>query len=148
MSEAAKIMTMADMPVQRPSAPHGAAASRARFFNSGNAFNIELPPVPDGSFTREPARALDPAAPSGLIACDSSAALACPFPATTPLVLARYVRIRAGESLSTTFVASGSIWYVIAGEGVSEGAGASRGRAAPGRCRHRRGSRRARSPCS
>ena len=48
-----------------------------------------------------------------MIACDISAELACPFPATTPLVLARYARIRAGETLTTEFVASGVIAYVI-----------------------------------
>lgn len=113
-------IAMADMPVQKPEAASSAAASRARFFNSGNAFNIKLPPVPDGAFTAEPARALDPAAPTGLIACDISDQLGCAFPATTPFVLARYARIRAGEALTTDFVATGSIWYVIEGGGETE----------------------------
>ena len=42
---------MADMPVQFPADPAGPAAERARFFNSGNAFNIKLPPVPARLFT-------------------------------------------------------------------------------------------------
>lgn len=37
---------MAELPVQLPSAPTTAAQARARFFNSGNAFNIVLPAVP------------------------------------------------------------------------------------------------------
>ena len=84
------LRTIGDMPAQRASAPLTPAQARARFFNTGNGFDLRLPPVPDHAFTAEPARALDPAAPTGLIACDLSAALACPFPATTPLVLARY----------------------------------------------------------
>jgi gentisate 1,2-dioxygenase len=113
-------ITMAEMPVQKPESAATKPASRARFFNSGNAFNIKLPPVPDAAFTAEPARALDPDAPTGLIACDISSQLGCAFPATTPFVLARYARIRPGESLTTDFVATGSIWYVIEGSGETE----------------------------
>lgn len=113
-------MTMAEMPVQKPETAASTAASRARFFNSGNAFNIKLPPVPDTAFAAEPARALHPDAPTGLIACDISDQLGCAFPATTPFVLARYARIRPGEALTTNFVATGSIWYVIKGAGETE----------------------------
>jgi gentisate 1,2-dioxygenase len=115
--------SIAEMPAQRPSAPTSRAEARGRFFNTGNAFNIQLPPVPDRIFAAEPARALDPATPTGLISCDISAELACGFPATTPLVLARYARIRAGESLTTDFVASGVMAYVIQGRGTTVCAG-------------------------
>jgi gentisate 1,2-dioxygenase len=77
------------------------------------------PPVPDHLFVAEPVRALDPATPTGLIPCDISAQLGCPFPATSPLVLARYARIRAGETLATDFAASGVIAYVITGAGTT-----------------------------
>jgi gentisate 1,2-dioxygenase len=109
--------SIADLPAQKAAAPRSPAEGRARYFNSGNAFNIILPPVPDMAFTDEPARALDPATPTGLIACDVSGALECDFPATSPLVLARYARIRAGETLKTDFTASGVVHYVIAGAG-------------------------------
>lgn len=112
--------SIAEMPAQRPASPATAAEARGRFFNTGNGFNVQLPPVPDRIFTEEPARALDPATPTGLIACDISAELACGFPATTPLVLAHYARIRAGETLDTAFVASGVICYVIAGTGTTD----------------------------
>jgi gentisate 1,2-dioxygenase len=82
-----------------------------------------MPPVPDRNFIDEPARALDPNTPTGLIACDRSAQLGCTYPATTPLVLVRYARVRAGESLSTEFATSGVIGYVIAGRGTTECAG-------------------------
>ncbi|GJD50568.1 hypothetical protein OPKNFCMD_3311 [Methylobacterium crusticola] len=110
---------MADLPVQLPSGPADAAAARARFFNSGNAFNIKLPAVPPHTFARESGRARDAAAPTGFTACDLSEALACPFPATTPLMLARYAAIAPGETLAADFAATGSIWYVIAGTGTT-----------------------------
>ena len=117
--------TIADMPAQKASAPASPAQSRGRFFNTGNAFNLKLPPVPDHVFTEEPLRALDPATPTGLIPCDLSAALDCLFPATTPLVLVRYAKIRAGETLTTDFAASGIVVYVIRGSGTTSCAGES-----------------------
>jgi hypothetical protein len=117
---AGRPQTIAEMPAQRPSNPVTAAQARGRFFNTGNAFNVQLPPVPDHLFTAEPVAALDPATPTGLIACDLSDQMACAFPATTPLVLARYARIRAGETLTTAFAASGIICYVICGTGSTD----------------------------
>ena len=113
--------TISDLPVQQPQHPASRAESRARFFNPGNAFDIRLPAVPDHIFTAEPLLALSPATPTGLIACDLSGAMACSFPATSPLMLARYARIRAGETLHTAFVASGVICYVIQGDGSTAG---------------------------
>lgn len=121
MSEVAQPRTIAEMPAQRPRNPATEAQARARFFNTGNAFNVQLPPVPDQLFTEEPAKALDPATPTGYIACDISDVLGCAFPATTPLVLIRYARIRAGESLDVDFAASGVFCYVITGHGTTEG---------------------------
>ncbi len=109
--------SIAEMPAQHPATPESPAQARGRFFNTGNAFNVVLPPVPDMAFTAEPARALDPASPTGFFPCDISAELGCAFPATSPLVLARYARIRAGESLAADFAASGVIVYIIAGSG-------------------------------
>ncbi len=115
--------TIAEMPAQRAADPASPAQARGRFFNTGNAFNMQLPVVPDHLFTDEPARALDPATPTGLITCDISGMLDCAFPATSPLVLAHYARIRAGETLATDFVASGVIAYVITGSGQTLCAG-------------------------
>jgi gentisate 1,2-dioxygenase len=120
MSKEPLPQSIADLPAQRASAPKSKAESRALYFNTGNAFNLQLPRVPDESFTEEPKNALDPATPTGLIACDRSRQLGCDFLATTPLVLARYARIRAGETLETNFAASGVIGYVIAGSGSTE----------------------------
>ena len=90
---------------------------RARYYSSGDGFNIKRPAVPAHVFTAERDRALDPAAPTGLIHLDLSGLLGLDFPATTPLILSRYARIRAGESLHTAFAASGELYYVISGEG-------------------------------
>jgi gentisate 1,2-dioxygenase len=123
MPEDERPRSIAEMPVQRPLAPGTAAEARGRFFNTGNGFNVQLPPVPDRIFTDESALALDPATPTGLIACDISVELESRFPATSPLVLARYAKIRAGEQLTTDFVASGVIAYVIIGSGHTSCAG-------------------------
>lgn len=111
---------MAEMGPQRHAAPASDAQARARFFNSANAFNIQLPPVPARSFTDDPRQTLDPQAPTGYRPCDQSLALGSPVPATTPLMLARYARIAPGESLKSRFTATGSIWYVIAGSGSTQ----------------------------
>ena len=123
MSALAEPKSIADLPAQHASSPETAAEARGRFFNSGNAFNIKLPPVPNAVFAKEPARALNPATQTGFIACDASAEMECPFAATSPLLLARYARIRAGESLTDEPQASGVIHYVIEGRGTTSSAG-------------------------
>jgi gentisate 1,2-dioxygenase len=90
---------------------------RARYFDSGNAFNIVYPDVPAASFVAERDAALDPATGTRLIHCDQSAAMGIPFPATSPLVLASYARVRAGESLTVDAHASTVLAYVIEGSG-------------------------------
>jgi gentisate 1,2-dioxygenase len=105
--------------VQRATSPGTEAQARALYYNTGNAFNQKLAEVPDQSFVDEPARALNPASPTGLINCDRSQDLGTPYPATTPLVLVRYARIRAGESLRGEFVASGVVVYVMVGSGTT-----------------------------
>ena len=111
--------SIADLPVQRATSPATQAQARALYFNTGNAFNQKLTEVPDQSFIDEPARALNPASPTGLINCDRSHDLGTAYPATTPLVLVRYARIRAGESLRAEFVASGVVVYVMVGSGTT-----------------------------
>ncbi len=96
--------------------PDSPAAARARFFNSANAFNVTLPPVPAATFVDE-LRAARAARMTGLHACDQSAALATPFAATTPLMLARYAVIMPNETLRVSVPATVAIWYVIDGAG-------------------------------
>lgn len=94
-------------------------ASRARYYSSADGFNIKHPRIPAHVFRSERDRAFDPAMPTGLTALDLAGPLAIDFPATTPLILARYARIRRGERLTTRFAASGEIHHVITGAGVS-----------------------------
>ena len=112
---------MARLPVQLPEAPTSAAAARARFFNSGNAFNLDLAPVPAAEFGAVMAAAFASDAATGVYACDQSAAIGCPFPATTPLMLARYAVIRAGETLQLDTCASGLVGCVLRGAGSVAG---------------------------
>ena len=116
-TDAPPALDMADMPVQLPQSPAGPAEARARFFNSGNAFNVKLPKVPARCFVDEAQAALD-AGWSGFHACDQSEAIGSAFAATTPLMLARYASIAPGETLTADFRATGAIWYVIRGSGT------------------------------
>ncbi|WP_426392697.1 cupin domain-containing protein [Variovorax sp. R-27] len=116
-ADIATVVDMADLPMQHPRAPASVAQARARFFNSGNAFNVKLPEVPARLF------ASPPEGRYGMFDCDQSRALGCGFPATTPLMLARYVRIAARDALLPLDVcATGSVWYVISGSGSLTGA--------------------------
>ncbi len=89
----------------------------ARYFTSLEGFDVRLPRIPPHVFRPERDRALDPAAPTGLIPLDLSTVLGTDGPATTPLILARYARIRGGERLESRFAASGQIYYVMRGRG-------------------------------
>jgi gentisate 1,2-dioxygenase len=102
-----------------------AATRDAIFYVPEGAFDRGLADVPAHLFADEQRRALDPSCPSGLIAMDLSSALGTGFPASTPAMLARYVVVRAGESLEHAFEATGEIYYVARGQGETHGAGTS-----------------------
>lgn len=72
------------------------------------------------AFLDERRRAFDPGAASGFVVLDRSSLLETEFPATLPLMLARYLRSNAGESVTTRFKASGEIYAVLAGRGRTE----------------------------
>jgi gentisate 1,2-dioxygenase len=107
--------------VDGPAAPRTATpyTARARYLSSLDGFNIKQPAIPAHVFRAERERALDPAAPTGLVPLDLSGQLQLDVPATTPLILARYARIRAGDALETRFAASTELYYVIRGAGTS-----------------------------
>jgi gentisate 1,2-dioxygenase len=125
-------VAMASLSLERPAAgDHGGEPSRtadtpytrrARYFDSANAFALKYPPVPCHQFLAERDRALDPATATGIIPLDLSGPMAIDVPATTPLILTRYLRIRAGEPLATRLKASGELYYVIAGAGTTSNA--------------------------
>jgi gentisate 1,2-dioxygenase len=102
---------------ERPAATDTLFTERARYFDSSNAFALKYPPVPCHQFLAERDRALDPATGTAIIPLDLSERMEIDFPATTPLILTRYLRIRAGDRLSTRLKASGELYYVIEGSG-------------------------------
>ena len=102
------------------SAARGVYAARARYSAPENAFEVKIPEVPRHVFVEERAKALDPATETGLIPLDISDRLELDFPATTPLLLVRYVRIRPGDSVTTELKASAEVYYVMRGAGHSE----------------------------
>ncbi len=90
-------------------------AARARYFDSSNAFALKYPKVPSHQFVAERDRAVDPATGTALILLDLRKELGLDYPATTPLILTAYVRIKAGDKLATRFKASGELYYVMRG---------------------------------
>ena len=98
----------------------GAWRDRARYFNPTEAFSLVLSPVPSIAFTEERDRAFDSASPTGLVDMDLSAALNTPYPATTPLVMSRYMRIRAGEQLAVDVRASMQLIVICTGTGLTK----------------------------
>ena len=105
--------------LSKPSVTVGDHTGQALYYDPANAFDFRWPPVPRRQFLAECQRAFDPASPTGLISLDASDALQTPYPATTPSLLARYLRLRAGEGLTTRQRASGEVYFVMRGKGVS-----------------------------
>lgn len=99
--------------------PQATPAQRARYCTSENPFTFSYPPVPARQFLAERDRAFDAATPTSAIALDASDDLATAYAATTPTLLCRYFRIRAGEELGTDFTASSEVFYVMRGSGGS-----------------------------
>lgn len=92
---------------------------RARYFNPTEAFSQVLSAVPSIAFTNERDRAFDAATPTSLIDMDLSATLNTSYPATTPLVMSRYLRIRAGEHLQIDVRASMQLLVICVGTGYT-----------------------------
>lgn len=96
---------------------------RARYFSADNGFEFRWPAVPQRQFLAERDRAFDTTTPTGMVPLDLADVLGTATPATTPVLLLRYLRIRAGEELRTALAASGEICYVLAGTGESRNGG-------------------------
>jgi gentisate 1,2-dioxygenase len=100
-------------------------AARARYFVNENGFSFELSPVPVRQFLAERDAAFEANTPTGTIPLDASDALRTAYPATTPTLLCRYLRMRTGERLHTVLAASVEICYVMRGNGESRNRGES-----------------------
>jgi len=93
--------------------------SQALYYDPANAFDFHWPPVPRRQFLAECRHAFDPESPTGLIPLDASDALQTPYPATTPSLLAQYLRLRGDERVATQQRASGEVYFVMRGSGHS-----------------------------
>lgn len=93
-------------------------ADRARYVPVEKGFNIKRPPLEPQAFVAEMTRAFADDAPTGFTPLDRSDALGTDYAATTPFMLARYARVRKGESLDYSFAASGEMWAVLRGAGM------------------------------
>ncbi len=92
-------------------------ASRARYVPVEKGFNIKRPPIEPRAFVPEMRRAFADETTTGFIPLDVSGTLGTSYAATTPFMLARYARIRKGETLACNLMASGEIWVVLRGRG-------------------------------
>jgi gentisate 1,2-dioxygenase len=110
--------------------PEGASATgdtiytrRAEYHDPANAFAFQWSRVPRRQFLDERDRALDPATGTAEILLDSSDALEIDYPATTPTLLCRYIRLAAGGRHASRYAASGEIYYAMSGAGESRNGG-------------------------
>jgi hypothetical protein len=103
--------------------PNASISDRARFISSEEGFNIKRPSLTPRAFDAERDRALDPSGPSEVIPLDIGGVLMTPYPATTPLLLAKFYRLRVGQVIAVRLHASGEIYCVLRGRGVTEQAG-------------------------
>jgi len=112
-------MNQAATPARTPIDTQTPFTQRARYHIAENGFAFEFPAVPVRKFLRERDAAFDAQTPTSAIVLDTSDVLGTRYLATTPTILCRYLKLRAGESMRTAFVASGEIFYVMSGHGES-----------------------------
>lgn len=93
--------------------------ARAEYHDPENAFLFKWSPVPRRQFLAERDRAMDQKTGTAEIMLDSSDALEIDYPATTPMILCRYLRIAAGGRIDCQYRASGEIYFVMSGSGES-----------------------------
>ena len=103
----------------KPPSAVGDYTAEALYYDPANAFEFRWPPVPRRQFLSERDRAFDADAATGSVPLDASDALETSYPATTPSLLAQYLRIRGAESVATKHRASGEIYFVMQGTGRS-----------------------------
>jgi len=93
------------------------------FTPAGGSMSRSLPELAPKVFSVERDRAFDRRTPAGFIDLDSSDELDLDYPATTPLMLARYLILDPGVRFEHRLRASGEIYHVLQGAGVSRNAG-------------------------
>ena len=89
------------------SLPNTPYTSRAVYLTPSNGFGSQLPKVPSHIFITERDQAFNPATGTAIINLDLSDKLKTAYPATTPNLLARYVRVKAGETQCLNLTTAG-----------------------------------------
>eukprot|EP00276_Gloeochaete_wittrockiana_P007292 CAMPEP_0184659806 /NCGR_PEP_ID=MMETSP0308-20130426/31125_1 /TAXON_ID=38269 /ORGANISM="Gloeochaete witrockiana, Strain SAG 46.84" /LENGTH=295 /DNA_ID=CAMNT_0027099895 /DNA_START=443 /DNA_END=1330 /DNA_ORIENTATION=+ len=87
-----------------------------QLFEYMSAANPKMPKIPFGALPAE----LHESGPTRLIPFDISPHLQTSFPATTPNLLAQYVRINKYDSIEVNSVSTSQFYYVIRGYGRTE----------------------------
>lgn len=94
-------------------------SGEARYWEYSRAANPvgsgHIPPIPMERFPAERHRAIT----TGIVPFDLSEALGTPTPATSPALLASFIRIAPGDAVETAPLATSELYCVIAGEGTS-----------------------------
>ena len=99
------------------SLPNTPYTSRAVYLTPSNGFGSQLPKVPSHIFITERDQAFNPATGTAIINLDLSDKLKTAYPATTPNLLARYVRVKAGETQCLNLTTAGEVYYLLEGAG-------------------------------
>jgi len=97
------------------SAPERDWTAAARFYEYTLAADPAVPAIPFDVFESSRHRV----GPTAILPWDLSAILKCPWPATSPGLLANFIRIMATEKIATAPKASSQLFYVIRGRGRS-----------------------------
>lgn len=105
--------------LSKPSIAPGGHTRQALYYDPANAFDFRWPPVPRRQFLAERERAFDAESPTGLVALDASDSLETRYRATTPSLLAQYLRLRGGDRFAMQQRASGEVYFVMHGRGSS-----------------------------
>jgi len=88
-------------------------AADVRFYEYTKAADPKMPPVPYAVLSSD----LSTTGQTRVIPFDLSAQLQCEGPATTPNLMASFIRIAAGEKLRTDVDATSQLFYVVRGKG-------------------------------
>ena len=99
------------------SLPNTPYTSRAVYLTPSNGFGTQLPKVPAHIFVAERDQAFNPSTGTAIINLDLSNKLKTEYPATTPNLLARYVRVKAGEAQCLNLTSAGEVYYLLEGLG-------------------------------
>ena len=97
--------------------PNTPYTERAVYLTPTNGFGSKLPTVPKHIFLAERDQAFDASTGTAVINLDLSAVIKTEYPATTPNLLARYIRVAAGEEQRLQLTTAGEVYYLLEGAG-------------------------------